>query len=168
LEEELKTRQQAEEKLQEMNAELQAKESELKQFLEAMPVGVGVGMLDSQGQPYYYYMNRKGKELLCGKSSVKDSLPSVYQVYLAGTAQLYPATNIPILRALTGESCYVDDLEIHPGETIIPVEAWGSPIVNENHQVIYAITAFQDITERKRAEEERETFTKELFQETVS
>lgn len=164
LEEELKVRQQAEEKLQEINAELQAKESELTQFLEAMPVGVGVGMLDDQGQPYYYYMNRKGKDLLSSEALVQDSLPSIYQVYLAGTTQFYPAANIPILRALTGESSHVDDMEIHRGEIVVPVEAWGSPIVNENHQVIYAITAFQEITERKRAEVERERFTKELFQ----
>ena len=36
---------------------------------------------------------------------------------------------------------------------IIPIEAWGTPIFDEQGKIAYAIVAFQDITERKRAEE---------------
>jgi len=55
-------------------------------------------------------------------------------------------------------------MEIHQGDKIIPIEAWGTPIYDEKDNISYAIVAFQDITERKKAETDRIRFTNELFQ----
>ena len=66
-------------------------------------------------------------------------------------------------RALKGESATSVNIEIHQDDKIIPIEIWGTPIFEENGKVAYAIVAFQDITERKKAEAERERFTSELF-----
>jgi PAS domain S-box-containing protein len=137
------------------NAQLYSKlrdgESQINQFLEAVQVGIGV--LDAMGRPYY--VNQRGIQLL-GKGAdptvPPDHLAEVYQVYLAGTDQTCSPEEMPIVRALKGERTRRDDLEIHQGETIIPVEAWGTPIFNEHGNVAYAIVAFQDITERRRAE----------------
>jgi len=149
--------------LQSRNVELQhkAKEAEeavrstekkLAQFLEA--VSIGVFVMDADGFPYY--ANQKAKKIL-GKSIVPSSrteeLSEVYQVYLAGTTQLYPTEKWPIVQALKGKVSSVDDMEIHQGEKIIPLEVWGTPIFNEQGNVVYAIAAFQDITKRRRTEE---------------
>lgn len=144
------------------NAKLYAKvhdsERRLQQFLEAIPVGVSV--LDANGKAYY--INQKALQIL--QPSVLAELTSstqteVYHTYLAGTKQPYSLENSPIVRALRGETTSVDDVEIQQGEQVIPLEMWGTPIFNDKQEVIYAITAFQDITERlqrEKAERERE------------
>lgn len=127
----------------------------LAQFLEALPVGVGI--LDTNGKPYYG--NRIAKQIL-GQGFV----PEAYQVYKAGTNQLYPSEQLPGMRALQGETTSVDDLEIHQADKIIPVEAWGTPIYDQQGNIAYAIVAFQDISKRKWVEAECKKFTEELYQ----
>lgn len=144
-------------------AQLTENEDRLTQFLEAMPVGVFV--TDREGQPYY--LNSRAQSLL-GKSRVDVSDPQklreVYQLYLARSDQLYPLERDIILRALNGESATVDDLEICQEDKRIPLEAWGTPIYDAQGNVAYAIAAFQDITERQKAEAERIKFTDQLLE----
>ncbi|MGB7442437.1 MAG: AAA family ATPase [Coleofasciculaceae cyanobacterium] len=144
-------------------AEVSESENKLRQFLEAIPIGIGI--LDAQGKPYY--ANRTAVDLL-GKgvipSATAEEIANVYQIYKAGTDQQYPNEKLPLLRALRGERTSIDDMEIHQPERVIPIESKGTPIFDENGQVAYAITVFQDITERKQAEAERIKFTNELFQ----
>jgi adenylate cyclase len=143
-------------------AKLLESENRLRQFLEAMPIGVGV--LGADGQPYY--VNRKAKEIF-GKGVVPDTsseqLSEVYQMYQAGTNQKYPTDNLPIVRALKGESARADDAEVHQGDKIIPLEIFATPIYDRQGNIVYAINTLQDITERKVAEAERRKFIQELF-----
>lgn len=144
-------------------AKLHESENRLTQFLEAMPIGVGV--LDADGQPYY--VNRKAKEIL-GKGVVPDTtaeqLSEVYQVYQAGTNQKYPTENLPIVRALKGEGATADDAEVHQGDKIIPLEIFATPIYDRQGNIVYAINTLQDITERKEAEADRQKFIEDLFE----
>lgn len=132
-------------------AKLRTSESQITQFLEAVQVGIGV--LDATGCPYY--VNERGIQLL-GKgvepTASPENLSEIYQIYLSGTNQIYPTEKMPLVRALSGERTRIDNMEIHQNGKIIPVEAWGTPIFDEQGNVAYAITAFQDITERKQAE----------------
>lgn len=140
---------------------VRASERRLRQFLEAIPVGVAV--LDASGKPYY--TNRAAKQLL-GQGieplATVQELPEVYQIYLAGTDQIYRYDRLPVAQALQGEIAMADDLEIRRGEQILPIEAWGTPIFDEQGQVTYAIVVFQDITERKLAEMERQKLIQKL------
>lgn len=144
-------------------AKLHENESRLRQFLEAMPVGVTV--LDGEGK--LCYINQKAKEVF-GKGILPDTcaddLSEVYQIYQAGTNQEYAAENLPIVQALKGEVATADDLEVHQGGKIIPLEVWAIPIYDAKGKVTYAINAFQDITERQKAETERIKLTRQLFQ----
>ncbi len=143
--------------------EVRESENRLTQFLEAIPVGISV--LDASGKPHY--SNRVAIQLL-GKGVIpqvaSEQIAEIYQIYQAGTEQEYPSAQLPLVRALRGESATADDMEIHQGDKIIPIEAWGTPIYDEKDNISYAIVAFQDITERKKAETERIRFTNELFQ----
>ncbi len=144
-------------------AQLHENENRLRQFLEAMPVGVGV--LDARGEPYY--INQKAKEIY-GKGVVPDitaeQLSEVYQVYKVGTDQKYPPLELPIVRALNGEIATADDLEVRQGGKVIPLEVWATPIYDGKGKIEYAINTIQDITERKQAEAERQKFIEELFE----
>ncbi|OCR01180.1 adenylate cyclase [Oscillatoriales cyanobacterium USR001] len=137
-------------------------EVRLAQFLEAIPVGVAV--LDATGKPYYG--NRVAQDLL-GKGVVPsvtvNSIPEIYDIYVAGSNDIYPSEDLPLLRALQGESSRADNLEIQQVDKRIPIESWGTPIFDSKGKVIYAISVFQDISDRKKADAERERFTNELF-----
>ncbi len=144
-------------------AKLHQNESRLAQFLEAMPVGVGI--LDARGK--LYYTNYRAQELLGQEvtpETISEQLSEVYHLYIAGTDQLYPIERLPIVQALKGKQTTTDDIEIRRSDKVIPVEGWGMPIFNEQGKITYALIAFQDITERKKAEAERIKFTEELFQ----
>lgn len=138
------------EKAQEM---LQLNEYRLFQFLEAVPLGIFV--LDKDGKPFY--ANQKARELL-GRGVVQstevDRLGVVYQAYVAGTDTAYPPEQMPIGRALKGEKSSIEDMEIHQEDgRIIPLQIWGTPVVDMKGQVQYALAIFSDITERRHVEE---------------
>jgi adenylate cyclase len=144
-----------------LNEALSESESRLTQFLEAMPVGIFV--VDGKGKPFY--MNSWGERILAQGliSDVgTDKFPEAYHFYNAGTNQLYPIDLQPIMRALRGEFVRMDDLEIHGSDRIVPIEVWATPIYDERKNIVYAIAAFQDITERQEVETERRQFTNEL------
>ncbi len=144
-------------------AQLHENEHRLTQFLEAMPVGVSV--LDAAGKPFY--VNQRAQELF-GKGVLPsvgiEQWSEVYQVYRAGTNQLYPYEELPSMRALQGESSTADDLEINRGNRVIPVEVWAKPIYDQEGKVVYALQALQDISQRKKAEAERQELMAGLFE----
>ena len=132
-------------------SELQAKESKITQFLEAIPVGIAI--VDATGCPYY--ANQCGTQLL-GKetdtSIAPEQLSEAYQLYVAGTDQIYPAESLPNVRALRGERIRTEDIEIRRDHVTILLEARGTPVFDQQGNITYAIATFQDITERKQAE----------------
>jgi adenylate cyclase len=143
-------------------ATLHDNENRLMQFLEAMPVGVGV--LNADGK--VYYINKKAKEIF-DKKVVPDvpgeKLSEVYQLYQAGSLQPGPVENLPIMRALRGETSVADDLEVRHGNRVIPLEINATPIYDKQNQIVYAINTLVDITERKEAEADRKKLIEELF-----
>jgi CheY-like chemotaxis protein len=140
---------------------LRESEQQLKQFLEALPVGIFA--LDAQGQTYY--ANQMAQQIL-GQGIVSgttaEQLSEIYQVYQQGTELIYPIAELPLIRALNGESITIDDMEIRHGETTIPLEVSARPIFDERGNITHAIAAFTDISERKRSEAERIEFTEQL------
>lgn len=147
-------------------SKLRESESQMAQFLEAVPVGIGV--VDTLGRPCY--ANQQAIQLL-GKGIIRGATPEqlaeIYQLYLAGTDRPYPIENLPVMRALKGDRTRIDDLEIRQNNVTIPVEGWGTPIFDEQGKVIYAIAAFQDITERKQAEQLLANYNRTLEQQVV-
>ncbi len=152
--------------LQSLNGALSRNESRLKQFLEAVPVGIAV--LDAAGHPYY--ANQRAVQLL-GKDVISsvtaEAIAEIYQIYVAGSDRQYPTEALPIVRALRGERTTAEDLEIHHSDRIVSIEAWGTPIFNEMNDVVYAIAAFQDITQRKQADQLLADYNQTLEQQIV-
>ncbi|MGB3514571.1 MAG: diguanylate cyclase [Microcoleaceae cyanobacterium] len=139
-------------------------ESRLGQFLDAIPLGIGI--LDTSGDVYY---TNHAAEILLGRKMPdhvsSDQFPDIYQIYYAGTNEKFPAGNLPAVLALGGESVRIDNIEMHQDGRIIPLEVLGKPLYNEQGDIIYGITIFQDITERKQAEKILADYNQTLEQE---
>lgn len=131
---------------------IQENENRLRQILEALPIGINV--FDVGGKPYFTNQQAQhifGKSL--GKDISAEQLPKFYNLYQKDTEKHYSKTQLPIIQALQGQSTRVDDIEVHQDNRIIPLEVWGAPIFDEQRQITYAISAFQDITERLQREQ---------------
>jgi PAS domain S-box-containing protein len=143
-------------------------EHRLFQFLDAVPAGILVR--DQSGMPYY--ANHTAKSILglniLQNRVLAQEMPEHYHIYTAGTDQLYPPEKWPMTRALAGEKCFVDDMEMRRADKTIPLEAWGASILDENGSVKYALMAIVDVTHQRITTEslkEREEFFRNLFEE---
>ncbi|WGV25808.1 PAS domain S-box protein [Halotia branconii] len=147
-------------------AKLRVNESKITQFLEAIPVGIAI--VDAAGHPYY--ANQCGNQIVgkeIDRSLSPEQIVEAYQLYIARTEQPYPTERLPVVRALRGERSWYDDMEIRSYNTTTPIEAWGTPVYDEQGNVIYAIVAFQDITKRKQAEKLLADYNRTLEQQVA-
>jgi PAS domain S-box-containing protein len=133
---------------------LRESEARLFQMMDATPVGLFV--IDKNGKSYY--SNKAARQIL-GAGIVVNAMPEqlseIYQSYKADTDQLYPAEQMPIVLALSGQKVAVSDMVIRrPDGGDTPLEVWAAPIYDSDKQIAYAIAAFKDVTERKVFEKE--------------
>ncbi len=138
--------------LKSLNLALAQSESKLNQILEAIPVGVSVH--DITGK--LIYANQTSRQLLGIETlpeAETEQLAEAYQVYQAGTQQLYPVENMPIFRSLRGERARVNDMEIRLPDRKIPLEVYSTPLLDGSGEIVAAIAAFFDITQRKQTEQ---------------
>ncbi len=135
------------------------REHELAQILETLPVGIFI--VDSEGRPHY--ANRLSGAIL-GRSAEPDAgdLARAYQVYRAGTRELYPSDQLPVLRALRGETVHVTDIEIRRPDRSVPVEVWAAPVYGDGGRIVLAVAAFSDVTEQEEARRRIEELNREL------
>ena len=124
---------------------------ELIQLLEVIPVGIAI----HQANGSISYLNPTGARLL-GKEveagTTAEQLAANYQIYRAGTQQLYPTEEMPSWLALKGEIATADDIEMRYPEKTSFFEVYAAPIKDKQGNIIAAIATFIDITERKQAE----------------
>ncbi|MBD2728914.1 AAA family ATPase [Nostoc sp. FACHB-892] len=148
-------------------SKLRTSESQMAQFLEAIPVGIGI--VDAAGRPYY--ANQRGIQLMgrgIDPSVPPNQIAEVYQFYVTETNQIYPTERLPAIRALSGERTKIDDVDIRQNNATIPIEVWGTPVFDEQGNVVYGIVAFQDITERKKAERLLADYNRTLEQQVAA
>jgi PAS domain S-box-containing protein len=132
-------------------AEVRESQSKLTQFLEAVPVGITVH--NPQGE--VSYINQTGQRLLgqvFTPSATGEELVSASEIYLSGRDSPCSEQQLPALRALKGESAIADNLEVRRDGKIVPLEMHSQPIFDNKKNIVYAITAFSDITARKQAD----------------
>jgi PAS domain S-box-containing protein len=134
--------------------ELDYRNQILRTLLDIVPIGIFMVEAPS-GKPII--ANREATRLL-GRETLPDvteeTFSEMYEAYIAGTAERYPAEKIPLIRGIHGESSYVDDaMIVRPDGTHIQLEIFGTPIRDRSGRVIASLVSFLDITERKQAEE---------------
>lgn len=152
--------------LQTSFAALKDSENRLTQFLEALPLGVAVH--DVTGQ--LTYANPTAMQLLGIErilNTKAEELTVAYQVYRSDTDQLYPVEELPSMQALLGKNSTAEDLELHLPDRIVPLEVWATPIYNETGEIVAAIVAFTDITERKQSQKILDEYSETLEHQVI-
>jgi PAS domain S-box-containing protein len=86
-----------------------------------------------------------------------------YGVYLPDTLTPFPPEQNPLLRAIRGEmgsaEMFLKNRNLDGG---VRIEINGSPLKDKDGKLCGGVVAFRDITERKRSEQERERYVREL------
>lgn len=149
------------------NIAIKASANRLSQYLEAMPTGVAV----FTPQLEMAYINDTGRHLLNDQETTRyQTLPEAARTYhfqRSGSDDPYPIAELPVNRALQGETTTIEDLELMVNNQPITLAVTGKPIIDINGEVEYAILVFQDITERRLNEQELASYRTQL-EEMVS
>jgi len=138
------------------NQKLHESEYRFKQFLEALPVGVIV----FQANKILSYMNERAFELFKLTPTANSNLSlaealAITPFYVTQTDKPYPPEKMPILQAFHGQASYIDDIDVQlTNQQRRQLEVWSRPIFDTLGRVQYAMSVFQDITQRKQNEAE--------------
>jgi PAS domain S-box-containing protein len=131
------------------------------QLLDGLPVGILMSGADGTPQ----YANQLSAQML-GRGADPAADPShladVYQVYKAGTDQLYESAELPVARALAGEHVVDNDMEIERPDGRMAIEVWANPIRDEGGDITAAVAAFVDVTERNQTQRDLAKLNSEL------
>ena len=123
----------------------------LSQFLEAIPVGVAIHRADGS----LFYINEAGRHL-CGSDATQgwgEHNGSTGCAIRHCDAASDAGQVLPLARALAGSFSFSDALHLYRGNDVIPLQMSATPVFGAGGEIEYAIAAFQDISERKSAEE---------------
>ena len=144
---------------------LRESERRLRQFIEAVPVGVCV--LEATGKPYY--VNQAGRKILRLSTNTLsfNSLGELHfnRICVANSERVYPAHFCPLRQALKGKTMAVDDQEFHWEGKIIPLQTSAVPIFDESGNILYAIATIEDISEHKKVEQLLKDYNQTLQRE---
>jgi PAS domain S-box-containing protein len=117
------------------------------EMLEQLPVAVFV--LTADGHPFY--SNQVARDLLgagIDQTTGADDLGVRYSAYRAGTDEVYPSAEMPVVRALAGFRTTINDMELDRPGGRVTLEVHGAPVRDSGGNVLYGLGVFQDITER--------------------
>lgn len=130
-----------------------------KRLLESILNRMSDGVVVADGAGRFTIFNPAAEQTL-GLGMIDASVPdwsSRYGLYQGDQETLFPSDRLPLARAIRGES--VDDVEMfvrNPGRAD---GAWlrvsGRPLLDEQQNPAGGVVVFRDISERKRAEEEK-------------
>ncbi|WP_372422255.1 PAS domain S-box protein [Salinarimonas chemoclinalis] len=134
-------------------ATLAQSEARLRAVLEQMSTGVSVAQAPS-GELLFH--NTKGEEIL-GHSLIRSGDTSGYAAYGARhpDGSRYAPDEYPIARALlAGEVVDREPMVYRRGDgSLTDLEVSAAPIRDANGTIVLAVSTFEDVSERKRAEE---------------
>ena len=145
----------------------------LETVLETIPLAVVIAEAQSNR---LLYTNRHARKLYGfdpSRLSLAESIAKVKPKRSDGSP--YPINELPLYLALHGQTVLNKELTLEqPDGTTCPIFESAAPIVDSKNNVVAAVATFEDISERKRAEEKinRQKLiqegTKKIFQEALS
>jgi len=150
--------------LREALKERQTATTQFREMLEHMPVGVLMVEVPS-GRPQL--ANRMAVELLgriVDPQAGKGQYSETYKCFRPGTDEPLPDEELPLVRTMHSGQLEHGEIDIMtPDGKRRLLDATAAPMRDEAGQVRNAVVLFFDISERKRAEQERQRMQEELI-----
>jgi diguanylate cyclase (GGDEF)-like protein/PAS domain S-box-containing protein len=151
-------RKRAQQKIEDLNRDLQRQVAEFQTLLEVIPIGIGIARDPAcrriEGNPYLArLMGLSPRENLSLNAPEGESMPSTR---LFHDGRPLAPEELPMQRA-AAQGAEVVDMEmdvVRNGEKVGTILGYGAPLFDETGRPRGAIGASLDITERKRAEEQ--------------
>ncbi|MEG5031825.1 PAS domain S-box protein [Microcoleus sp. AT3-D2] len=141
-------------------------EEKFAKLVENLPVGVST--MTPGGA--FIFINSAGEQIL-GRGEMPDAtaaeLAEAYQIYIAGSNQLYPVEQMPFVRALSGLEVIAEDMDIRRDGKNIRLQVRAVPVFDGAGNILYVLTVFKDITARKQAEQILADYNRTLEIEVV-
>lgn len=103
-------------------------------------------------------LNREGRKLLGvtpASQLVEENTSADLHLYISGTDLLYPRDRLPIVVALGGVECRVDDIEVRRADKTIRLAVNASPVFDAVGGLSHVVSTFVDITDRTNKDVER-------------
>lgn len=138
-----------------LQAELEKQQRTLSAILEHMPVGILV-VSSTTGRPLLW--NRRLQEMGGHAAPPQNDglgqFIAQFRIHRRGTTDLYPLAEFPLTKALQGQMCRAEDLELHRADgSAISLEVFAAPVSGVDGQQAMAMAMIQDVTDRKLAEQ---------------
>lgn len=147
--------------------ELEEKEQE---FLQALLSNLSEGIVACDANGVLTLFNRATQEFhgLPQESILSEEWATHYDLYLPDGKTLMPKTEIPLFRALNGETVRDVEMAIVPKQGVARILlASGNAIVNSQGKKLGAVVVMRDITERKQAEAKIHALNAQLEQRVI-
>ena len=133
----------------------------LQAILDNLPVGVV--SFDTVGTPQ---ITNKAATNILGRgidpNANPDSHTEVYQLYHSGSMTMYPPQDLPLARTLATGTIASGDVDvIRSDNERINIEVITVPIHDDRGTLTNALALFQNVTERRQNEQERERLLRE-------
>ena len=145
--------------LEAVNNQLQQSQSELQQqtgILQSILDSMGDGVVVSDEQGRLILVNPEAERILgvgLTRAGFRE-LPEGYHLYLPDQTTPYPAQDLPLARAVRGESC--EGVEVFARSPILADGRWlsvtGCPLIDKGGVAHGGVAVFSDITARKRTD----------------
>ena len=130
-------------------------------------VADGVMAIDVGGNNLLY--NARTDEVVGGNEPTianMDQWSDLYQVYHLDSETLYAVEDLPMVRALRGESTDNALMRVKSKDKTFVIDVTGRPLFNEQGDFIGGVTVFHDVTKLRATEERLEATIRELEQQT--
>jgi signal transduction histidine kinase len=115
----------------------------LPSLLDALPVGVC--LVADTGT--LVFGNRAAAALLGRRVKTGVTLEAIakhYCIYRAGTDELYPTDELPLARAVQGEGCSADDLELRRGPSSLRLMMQATPLCDRSGRLRFAVATLRE------------------------
>jgi PAS domain S-box-containing protein len=148
----------------ELSRQMQQQSAMLSLVLENM--AEGLVMADPSG--HFQVYNRAAERILGvpGKDLPPSEWPKYYSAYLPDGSAPFPVEQIPLVRAMGGESCDGVEMQIRRPDEKSPI--WilinGRPVRDAEGNLVGGVVVFRDITAQRHAEQQIRDLNRSLEQ----
>lgn len=141
--------------------QMESKLKESEKWLSTTLESIGEAVITADENGIITFMNPEAQKITGWNDSIGNPLEEIYKLEDEETGKKITLTFDNILKEDVITSINDNILLINRYEDRIPINSTNSPITDDNNQKTGIVIVFHDVTQRRRAEKEREQLSKQ-------